>query len=127
EAEDIVLKGFVKTTEEVYDTARVFVAPLLTGAGLKGKVVGAFSRGIPSVMSPTAAESTGATNGQQAMIVSKPAEWADAITRLYKDRKVWEAMSQRALELARDRYSFARGQELMLQALQSAGVFATGE
>ncbi|OGA74840.1 MAG: hypothetical protein A3G81_16860 [Betaproteobacteria bacterium RIFCSPLOWO2_12_FULL_65_14] len=127
EAPDVVLKGFVKTTEEVYDSARIFVAPLLTGAGLKGKVIGAFARGIPTVMTPTAAEGTGATHGQQAMVVTKPGDWAAAIARLYKDRSAWQTMSERARELARDHYSFAKGQEEMLQLLEAAGVFTTLE
>ncbi len=126
-ATDIVLKGFVKSTEEVYDGARVFVSPLLSGAGLKGKVVGAFARGIPQVMTPTAAEATGAANGQHAMIVSKPADWADAVAKLYNDRAAWERMSQLGLQLAREEYSFAKGQEVMLQALHTAGALATSQ
>ena len=31
--------GYVEKVEEVYDTNRLFVAPLLTGAGIKGKVL----------------------------------------------------------------------------------------
>ena len=37
EADDVVIKGFVKDVRDVYDSCRVFVAPLLTGAGLKAR------------------------------------------------------------------------------------------
>jgi glycosyltransferase involved in cell wall biosynthesis len=126
-ADDVVLKGFVKTTEEVYDSARVFVAPLLSGAGLKGKVIGAFARGIPTVMSPIAAEGTGASHGLHAMVAAKPEEWAGAIGRLYTDREAWEAMSEHSRALTREANSFARGQQMMLHALQLAGIFPTPE
>ena len=125
ETSDIVVKGYVKTTDEVYDAVRVFVSPLLTGAGVKGKVIGAFARGVPQVMTPVAAEATGARNSTEAVVVTKPADWADAITRLYKDPVAWAAMSQSALDLARRNYSFSHGQELMMDALQQVGVFAT--
>jgi glycosyltransferase involved in cell wall biosynthesis len=124
-AEDVILKGFVRTTEEVYDSARVFIAPLLSGAGLKGKVIGAFARGIPTVMTPIAAEGTGASNGLHAAVVSTPQDWAQAIARLYNDAGAWQAMSEQCRALTREANSFARGQEMMRQALQSAGIFAT--
>jgi glycosyltransferase involved in cell wall biosynthesis len=121
--EDVILKGFVKTTEEVYDTARIFVAPLLSGAGLKGKVIGAFARGIPTVMTPIAAEGTGASNGLHAIVESRPADWAQAIARLYNDPGTWQAMSEHCRRLARETHSFARGQEMVQQALHSVGLF----
>ena len=51
-----MLKGYVKDLRTAYDSCRVFVAPLLAGAGLKGKVVDALAFGVPCVMSPVAAE-----------------------------------------------------------------------
>jgi O-antigen biosynthesis protein len=125
ENDDVILKGYVKTTEAVYDTARVFLAPLLTGAGLKGKVIGAFARGIPTVMTPTAAEGTGARHGLEAFIATRPAEWVEAIIRLHEDETVWNGMSEACRRLARDEYSFAKGQQKMQAALQHAGIFAS--
>ena len=108
----------------VYDSARLFLAPLQTGAGLKGKVIGAFARGIPTVMTPTAAESTGARNGAEACIVTRPEEWVEAIANLYQDEKAWNRMSEACRQLARSEYSFVKGQEKIQAALQLAGVYA---
>lgn len=123
ESEDVILKGFVKTTDEVYDTARVFVAPLLTGAGLKGKVIGAFSRGIPTVMTPTAAEGTGARHGDQAMVCSEPAQWVEHIAEIYESQERWEAMSVACRRLTQDQYSFDHGREVLADALRQIGIF----
>ena len=127
ECDDVVLKGYVRNTGEVYDSARVFLAPLLTGAGLKGKVIGAFARGIPTVMTPTASESTGARNGVEAFIVTRPEEWVEAIAKIYQDEKAWNRMSEACRQLARDEYSFAKGQEKIQAALQLGGVYANRE
>ena len=127
ESDDVVLKGYVESTDEVYDTARVFLAPLLTGAGLKGKVIGAFAKGIPTVMTPTAAEGTGARNGLEACIATRAEDWVAAIVRLYSDEKTWTKMSEAGRQLAREEYSFSRGQEKIQAALQLAGVFVNQE
>ncbi|NDY93399.1 glycosyltransferase [Ideonella livida] len=123
EDEDIVLKGFARTTEEVYDTARVFVAPLLTGAGLKGKVIGAFARGIPTVMTPTAAEGTGARHGLDAFVCTEPAEWVDALVKLYSDEAAWNAMSASARHLTQVEYSLEAGRKTLKEALHQVNVF----
>jgi glycosyltransferase involved in cell wall biosynthesis len=117
------LKGFARTTEEVYDTARVFAAPLLTGAGLKGKVIGAFARGIPTVMTPTAAEGTGARNGLDAMICTDPAAWVDALVKVYQDEAVWTAMSASARDLTTQHYSLEHGREVIGEALQQVKIY----
>jgi glycosyltransferase involved in cell wall biosynthesis len=123
EADDVILKGYAESTGEVYDKARVFVAPLLTGAGLKGKVIGAFARGIPSVLTPTAAEGTGANHGQSAMICSGAEKWATQIAELYTNKNSWKSMSDASRFLAESRYSFACGQEKITNALHQVGLF----
>jgi hypothetical protein len=122
-AEDVLLEGFVRDTDQVYDRARIFVAPLLTGAGLKGKVIGAFARGVPAVMTPTAAEGTGASHGVSAMICSSPSDWAQCITELYQDRQAWIAMSNACRQLAHQKYSFENGRSRLTNALNKVGIF----
>ena len=124
-APDVLIEGYVRDVNTVYDRARVFVAPLLTGAGLKGKVIGAFARGVPTVMTPTAAEGTGARHGLEARIATRPDEWVNAIVALHTDAAAWQHMSGAARDLARERYSFEHGRETMMSALQAAGVFTS--
>ncbi len=53
------LIGFVENLDDVFLNHRLFIAPLLSGAGIKGKVLESAAYGTPSVLSPIAAESTG--------------------------------------------------------------------
>jgi len=61
--EDVIIEGFAETLDEVFDTCRVFVAPLLSGAGIKGKVLDSIAYAVPSVLSPVAAEATRPSSG----------------------------------------------------------------
>lgn len=95
------------------------------GAGIKGKALGALASGVPSVLSPIAAEGMGARNGSEVAVAETAAEWVEAIAALYGDEARWQAMSDaaRALALARERYSFAEGTELMRKAMEMAGIY----
>jgi GT2 family glycosyltransferase len=118
--------GYVPSLTEHLELARVFVAPLLAGAGLKGKVLDAISHGTPCVLSPVAAEGTGLTDGVDCLIANSAEEWADRVTRLYTDEALWNRISVNAFELARTRYSFGEGKSIFGTGLAMAGI-ATGK
>ena len=122
---DIVLDGYVADVAEVYDTCRVFVAPLRSGAGIKGKVIGALAAGLPTVLSPVAAEGTGVAHEREAVVAETVQEWVEGICALYSDEKRWVAMSESATAFARNHYSFAAGRKRMASALASVDVYTT--
>jgi glycosyltransferase involved in cell wall biosynthesis len=122
-AEDVVIEGHAERVEDVYDRHRIFVAPLRSGAGLKGKVVGALAAGAPTIMTPLAAEGVGIRPGLEAAVVESAEEWVNAIVSLYGDEAKWAEMSARAKAFARENFSFERGLDTMRKALSTAGVY----
>ena len=98
----VIVEGWVADAATVYARHRLFMAPLRSGAGLKGKVVAAAAHGIPQVLSPLAAEATGLRHGQEVLIASSPDEWCEAILLLDGDDDAWQAMSAAAFAYARD-------------------------
>jgi glycosyltransferase involved in cell wall biosynthesis len=124
ESEDIVVEGYVESLDDIFEKCRIFVAPLLSGAGIKGKVLESMSYGVPSVLTPVAAEATGLSNGISAMIAETPEEWVEAIVGLYEDKKKWQAVSENALTLARNNYSFDTGWKMMGKALGHLGFYS---
>jgi glycosyltransferase involved in cell wall biosynthesis len=121
--EDVIIKGYVRDVSEVFDHARIFVAPLLTGAGMKGKVLDCIAAGIPSVLSPVAAEGVGLRDGSDAIIARKPEDWVSAIVKLYGDEAAWTAMSKSAHALAATQYSFEHGIQQLSEALAMIDFF----
>src|SRR3546814_15308126 len=101
------------------------MAPLQSGAGIKGKVIGALAHGVPTVMYPIAAEGIPVAPGEEAMIAATPAEWVDAIATLYENEKRWQSMSSRSLAFAKSNYGFEQGMRLMQQARAQVGFFGT--
>ena len=123
ESDHLVLEGYVDTLDLVFETCRVFVVPLLSGAGIKGKVLEAMSWGVPMVLSPVAAEATGLVHGHSALIAESPEEWVDGITRLYQDKALWMKLSKNSFELARTNYSFDGGMRALSKPLEYLGFY----
>lgn len=122
-SEDVIIKGYVPSVDHVYDSCRVFVAPLLSGAGMKGKVIGAFAHGVPCVLSPVATEGIKVRDGEEAFVANRPEAWAEAIASLCGDDARWTAMSRAARAYAGKQHSFERGKEVMASSLRAAGLF----
>jgi len=122
-AADVILEGFVESLDDVFESARLMVAPLLSGAGIKGKVLEGMSAGVPQVLTPVAAEATGLSHGVSAMIVEDPIAWVDAIAELYENEERWQQVSDNALSLARNNYGFENAVKGMSKVLEGVGLY----
>ena len=125
ESDNVKPVGFVDDVADAYDRHRISVAPLLSGAGIKGKVLEALGHGIPTVVSPIAAEGIGLRHGHDCMIARTPAEWISAIVALYSDPELWQSVSGRARAYVSEKYSFANGREMMRAVLEEVEMFNT--
>ncbi len=123
ESDDVILEGYVESLDEIFETCRVFVAPLRSGAGIKGKVLDAMSYGVPSVLSPIAVEATGLSHGQSTLVADSPEEWIKHVLSLYCNKSAWLKMSKDVLSVARENYSFMHGWALLGKPLAHLGLY----
>jgi O-antigen biosynthesis protein len=91
-AEDIRVHGWVPDLAPYFDAAKVFVAPLRYGAGIKIKVLDSLAHGVPVVLSPIAAEGMHVTDGQNALLAPSPDAFAAAVIRLHGDEPLWNRL-----------------------------------
>jgi GT2 family glycosyltransferase/glycosyltransferase involved in cell wall biosynthesis len=115
--------GFVEQIADAYDRHRIFVAPLRSGAGIKGKVLSALAHGIPCVLTPTAAEGIGLRSGHDCFIAETPKQWVTAIEKLNSDKALWQKISANAQAYMADAFSFDRGRLLMRDAFEAADMY----
>ena len=118
----IQVLGWVSDVASLYNSCRVFIAPLQSGAGIKGKVIGALAHGVPSVLSDIAVEGIGVCDEIHAFVASSPDEWVNRIMMLYTDQALWEQMSQHALSFAKRHYSLNNAIVEMKAALSTVGI-----
>lgn len=88
----------------LYQSAKIVVAPLRFGAGVKGKVVEAMCMGTPVITTRIGTE--GMTNIEECVEVADSAlEMSEKILSLYYTPARWEMLRQRALRYAHENFS----------------------
>jgi glycosyltransferase involved in cell wall biosynthesis len=98
------LVGWVPSVIPYYRRARVCVAPLLHGAGVKGKVLQALMTGTPVVTTPVGAEGLDLIDDEHALIAERPGELAEALDRLLRDPVTWGRLAHAGRSLATARH-----------------------
>lgn len=119
---DIIVTGFVESLDPYLNSVRLTIAPLRFGAGIKGKIGSSLSYGVPCIASKIGSEGMGLTHGQDVLMSTTDAEFADHVVEAYEDAATWEKLSKNGLEFIEDRYSIGKTRGLMLAMLNSLGV-----
>ncbi|WP_339897203.1 glycosyltransferase [uncultured Gilvimarinus sp.] len=97
-SEHLIMHGFVEDIEPHLQGARISIAPLRYGAGVKGKVNEAMNYGIPVVATHCAVEGMHTVPGDDVMVAEDPREFAEAIAKVYQDASLWQRLSQGGID-----------------------------
>ena len=114
--------GFVQNLNPLLGMFRLGVAPLLYGAGIKGKVAITMGAGIPCVCTKIAAEGMGIQDGIHALVADEPKKFAEAVISLYQDAALWVRLSRNGQELVRERFGDEANRAHLLKVLDNARV-----
>ena len=99
------VKGRASSSGKVIEQARVMLAPLRFGAGLKGKLIDAMRYGTPAVTTNVGAESMYGSFEIPGQIQDDPEKFADAAVELYNDENQWHQARTNGFRVINERYS----------------------
>ena len=85
-----IVKGRAEDAHAVVLAARVVLAPLRFGAGIKGKLIDAMQCGTPSVTTSIGAEGMHANLNWNGFIEDDSSSFVKSAIKLYTDEKVWQ-------------------------------------
>ena len=105
EGRDLVIAGHVEDLDPVFTSARVSIAPLRYGAGVKGKVNLAMSYGVPVVATSVAVEGMHLADGVDVLVADHPQAFADEVVRAYTDETTWKRLSQAGVDNIRRHFA----------------------
>lgn len=103
--EGFLIKGFVKDSEEVVSGAKVVLAPLRFGAGIKGKLTEAMRCGTPSVTSTIGSEGMHANLPWNGCVTNDIAEFVRSAIQLYTDDTVWKKSQNNGVDIINQLYN----------------------
>ncbi|WP_423927457.1 glycosyltransferase [Dokdonella sp.] len=105
-SDHLVVHGFVDDIAPAMDSARISIAPLRYGAGVKGKVNMAMSYGLPVVATPMAVEGMHVRAGEDVLVALDADAFACAIVDLYGNEELWNRLSANGLANVHAHFSF---------------------
>lgn len=103
-AQGFHIMNWAEDALQVMSGARICLAPLRFGAGIKGKIIDAMLCGTPTVTTPIGAEAMSGQLPWPGIIASNAADIADAAVRLYQDESLWHVAQDNGRALLEARY-----------------------
>jgi glycosyltransferase involved in cell wall biosynthesis len=127
------IKGWAEDAKAVIQQARVCLAPLRFGAGIKGKLSDAMQCGTPTVTTSIGSEGMLAFNNENKSqhesliwngeiidtqeMMANPQSFADAAIKLYQDENMFKTYQDNGFILVKQQYDRSYWQAVFIQAL----------
>ena len=115
---NFIIKGRANDAAQVVQNARVSLAPIRFGAGLKGKLTEAMICGTPTVTTTTGAEGMNGNMDWNGFIKDDPAGFAKAAVLLYNNEDRWCEAQENGFKIINSRFTSALFYEKFLGRLQ---------
>ena len=104
EKEGFLIKGRAESVADVYSKAKILLAPIPYGAGLKGKLFEAMQLGLPSITTKIGAEAMNGNLDWNGFITSDEADFVEKAIKLYNDKSLWETAQKNGYEIIEKRF-----------------------
>ena len=124
-ADGISVAGFVPSMAPYFEAAQVVAVPILTGAGIRVKIIEAMAAGRPVVSTSLGCEGLGLDPGRHLLVHDEPDAFADALVSLLGDQGARARLAREGRERAERDFDWrllgARLEEVLEEAAASRG------
>lgn len=111
---NITTIGPVASAKEFYLSKKIMIVPVLSGSGMRIKIIEGMALGKVIVSTTIGAEGIHCTNGKNILIADTPDEFAKAIVTCLNDTDYCEKIGTNAQELIKNEYSNEKISEKMI-------------
>ena len=101
------IKGRAESAEQVIRSARVLLAPIRFGAGIKGKLLEAMEYGTPSVTTSIGAEAMCDNLPWNGFIEDDYSNFISKVVELYSNQEVWEEAVENGYKIINYKFLFS--------------------
>lgn len=105
---DVNYLGFVNDTRSVYESSRLFVAPVVSGSGTRIKILEAMAMGVPVISTRIGAEGLNLSKNSEVIVCSDAKDMGSKISKIYSDEKELKKMSIHSRKLVEQQYSWEK-------------------
>jgi glycosyltransferase involved in cell wall biosynthesis len=103
-SDSIQVKDWVEDVNRFYADGQIMVVPLLSGSGMRVKIIEGMALGKAIVTTRIGLEGILATDRREVLIANEPAEFADRILELLDQPELVKSLGVAARKLVEERY-----------------------
>jgi glycosyltransferase involved in cell wall biosynthesis len=100
--EGFIVKERAESVETVFNNAKVLLAPIPFGAGIKGKLLESMQFGLPNVTSTVGAEAMHENFDWNGFITDNETEFVEKAILLYQDENIWQKSKENGYLIAKN-------------------------
>ena len=120
--ERFFIRGWVENSYNEMRKAKVMLAPLRYGAGLKGKLIQAMQSGTPSITSTIGAEGIPGEYSWSGFIENNPDAFSEKANELYTNKQIWQQAQTNGFTLLEKRFSKENFENNLLQKMETTSL-----
>lgn len=117
--ERVVITGFVKDETPLFESSMCFVSPLLTGAGIKVKVIEALSAGIPILTNTIGIEGIPAKDGESYFHCETPEEYATIVRKIFNDEVDLTNLQKSQHQVIVDHFNLEKSSQSYIEMIEN--------
>ncbi len=102
--EGFIIKGRAESVEKVFNSAKVLLAPIPYGAGLKGKLLETMQLGLPNITTKVGAEAMHGNLDWNGCITNSDEEFIEKTIELYSNEELWNTAQKNGIYLVNQRF-----------------------
>lgn len=97
--EGFVIKGRAENVETIFNQAKVLLAPIPFGAGIKGKLLESMQFGLPNVTSTIGAEAMQGNFDWNGFITDNETDFVEKATLVYQNENIWQKSQENGYKI----------------------------
>jgi glycosyltransferase involved in cell wall biosynthesis len=102
--EGVTLHGYVADTLSFWTRASALAVPILSGGGVRVKILEAMAMGVPVVSTTIGCEGLNVRTGEHLLVADTPEAFAHAIAKILRDKALAVRLAQNARQLILEQY-----------------------
>ena len=110
--EGFIIKGWAPDADKVFKNARLLLAPLRFGAGLKGKILNTMLSGTPCITSSIGAEGMKIDQDFSGGVANNVTNFVEQSVRYYSEKEAWLRAQQIGFRISENRFNKASFSEV---------------
>lgn len=104
EKEGFIVKGRAESVEKIFHSAKVLLAPIPYGAGLKGKILESMLFGLPNVTTAIGSEGMHGNQDWNGFVTSTDLDFIAKAIVLYQNETLWNQSQKNGIEIINNHF-----------------------